>query len=169
MRMPPVILVLTDDAGLVEALSAGCRGRAQLRIAPSLERFTDLLITEGAGLLWLDYPAVGAQMPDLLARLRSQFPSLPLMLSGNGAEHRPLAEMLAADQALTFVHKPASGTRVGMLLQTALRNAAQAETAFTAADAAGVIPARNTSQRWLWLATLLLVAAGAWLAWSAAP
>ncbi|MFT3906879.1 MAG: hypothetical protein QM718_11285 [Steroidobacteraceae bacterium] len=172
VRVPPVraalptVLALSDDPALIDALAEGCRNRAQLLVAPSLERFTDQLITVGASQLWLDCAASPIPMAELVTRLRNQFPALPLLISGSSREQRELADLLRAEQAPRFIHKPASGTRLALLLETALRASAQGmeETADAARGAPTPRPSR--SLRLLLAAALLLtLLSGGWLLW----
>lgn len=164
----PKVLVLSDDSALLDALSEGCRGRARLLVAPSLERFTDQLITVGASLLWLDCAASATPMVELIERLRAQFPMQSIMISGNGSEQRALAALLAADETLRFVHKPASATRLVMLLETALREPASLDDIQALASGGKPGARRRSSVRLLIAAALLLVmASGAWLLWGA--
>ncbi len=117
----PAIVALTDDAGLLEALTLAALERAVVVTSPSVDRFVDQLVANAPQVALIDAACAPAALEDFVALLHRQFPQLLLLIAGPPPLQHQLAAPIADGTVFRFAHKPASAQRLRLFIDAALR------------------------------------------------
>ena len=117
----PTLLVLSQDACLLEATTHVGQDRANVICSPSIDRFVDQLVAESSSLVLIDSVCVPTSLPEFVTSLRENFPNLVMMVAGGGAVHQQMEHQVQDGSIFRFLHKPASARRVGFFIEAALR------------------------------------------------
>src|SRR5580704_1232032 len=120
-RPAPPLVVLSEDPVLLEAVSIASQDLIQVIVAPSSDRFIDQLVASGGELALIDSAAVFEHLADFLELVHHQFPQLQLLLAGPGNVQHQIGAHLTDGTVFRFVHKPASGQRLKLFLDAAMR------------------------------------------------
>lgn len=115
------IVALSDDALLLEALTGAADEAASVSSSPSMDRFIDQLVANGAGIALIDAACVAPSLRSFLITLREQFPQLLLLVVGSAQVQSQIAAQIADGIVFRFVHKPASSQRLRLFLDAAVR------------------------------------------------
>lgn len=115
------VVVLTSDAGLLEALRATAGSGHTLWDAPGADAAVDYLVGGRCHILIADLGSLRGDVTGLLERLQSQFPELVLMATGRREEEGMVASLLSSGRIYRFLHKPISPARASQFLNAATR------------------------------------------------
>jgi hypothetical protein len=120
IRAAPAVVALSEDAGLLEALSIALRGQAAVVTAPSADRFADQLVAMSAAVALIDAAVAPAPLTAFIADVHRQFPQLLLLLAGPASLQIQFAAQLADGTLFRFAHKPVSAQRLKLFVDAAL-------------------------------------------------
>jgi TonB family protein len=115
------VVVLTSDAGLLEALRSAAGSEHALWEAPSAEAAVDYLVGGRCDVLVADLGTLRGDVASLLERLQAQFPELIFMATGRREEESAIAPLLTTGRIYRFLHKPISPGRAFQFLNAATR------------------------------------------------
>ncbi|MGA3158955.1 MAG: hypothetical protein ABSE43_15415 [Steroidobacteraceae bacterium] len=173
----PVVVALTEELSLLEALSGAIAEGEGFTAAPTMERFADLLIVSGADLALIDCALLDSTPGEFFTRIHNQFPKLTLLAIGDSTHQQQLAPQLGDGTVLRFAHRPLSAQRLRLFLETARRHSEGAQALAGIAAGIDTISTRfelpRTAQRsfrpwWLILALGVLLVAALWWWWPSA-
>jgi hypothetical protein len=174
----PVVVALTEELSLLEALGGAISEGERFVAAPTMERFADLLIVSGADLALIDCAVLDVAPGAFFSRVHAQFPRLTLLAIGDSANQQQLAAQLADGTILRFAHRPLSAQRLRLFLETARRHSEGAQALAGLAAGIDTISTRFELPRaarrsfrpwWLIFALGLLLGAALWWWWPSAP
>jgi DNA-binding NarL/FixJ family response regulator len=179
----PAIVALSEDHALLQALTVAVIEHSPVVTSPSVDRFIDQLVANGAEVALIDAATAPSPLDDFLRALRRQFPHLLLVLAGSVQLQTELSAQIADGTVFRFAHKPASAQRLKLFVSAALNSAAlNRRRASARPPAAGEAPqqrhavaaavssgsGRASRPAWLWPVLLAATALGAlavgWLA-----
>ncbi|WP_129641670.1 TonB family protein [Peristeroidobacter agariperforans] len=115
------VVVLTSDAGLLEALRSSAGSEHALWDVPSADAAVDYLVGGRCDVLIVDLGSLHGDVTSLLERLQAQFPELIFMATGRREEESGVASLLSTGQIYRFLHKPISPGRAFQFLNAATR------------------------------------------------
>ncbi|GFE78156.1 hypothetical protein GCM10011487_01560 [Steroidobacter agaridevorans] len=115
------VVVLTSDAGLLEALRSSAGSEHALWDVPSADAAVDYLVGGRCDVLIVDLGSLHGDVTSLLERLQAQFPELIFMATGRRDEEGSIASLLSTGQIYRFLHKPISPGRAFQFLNAATR------------------------------------------------
>lgn len=115
------VVVLTSDAGLLEALRTSAGSEHALWDVPSADAAVDYLVGGRCDVLVVDLGSLHGDVNSLLERLQAQFPELIFMATGRRDEEGAVASLLSTGQIYRFLHKPISPGRAFQFLNAATR------------------------------------------------
>lgn len=115
------VVVLTSDAGLLEALRSSAGSEHALWDVPSADAAVDYLVGGRCDVLIVDLGSLHGDVTALLERLQAQFPELIFMATGRREEEGAVASLLSTGQLYRFLHKPISPGRAFQFLNAATR------------------------------------------------
>jgi cytoskeletal protein RodZ len=170
----PVVVALTEDLSLLEALGGAVSEGERFTAAPTMERFADLLIVSGADLAVIDCALLDVAPGAFFSRVHAQFPRLTLLAIGDSTQQQQLNPQLADGTILRFAHRPLSAQRLGLFLETARRHREGAQALAGLAAGIDTISTRFEPPRtprasfrpwWLILALGVLLGAALWWWW----
>jgi TonB family protein len=168
LRAPP-LLVLTQDALLLEVLKAVTDPVHEVCVAGSEVDFSATLLAHHGGVAVLDCAATAAPIAQLTERLHTQFPELVLIVAGSIDEQGRLAAQIADGSVHRFLHKPFSEQRVRLFVEAAWRRHAEALAA-PATRAAPAARRARAGRRWPVIVACAAIATPlVWLATHTAP
>src|SRR5579863_559402 len=104
----PVIIGLTDDPLLLEALSGAAASDSTVITCPTADRFIDQLVANAADIVLIDASSVSVPLTGLVATVRDQFPQSLMILAGPAHVQAQLSAQISDGTIFRFVHKPAS-------------------------------------------------------------
>jgi len=170
----PVVVALTEELSLLEALAGAISEGERFVAAPTMERFADLLIVSGADLALIDCALLDSAPGAFFSRLHTQFPRLTLLAIGDSANQQQLSAQLGDGTILRFAHRPLSAQRLRLILETARRHREGVQA--LAGLAAGIdtistrfVPPREARASfrpfWLILTLGVLLGAAVWWWW----
>ena len=122
-RVAETLLLLTQDASLVEALS-GVVPSGGLAIVRDEIALASELMSGQAGVVFIDAGTGAAQAAltaQLTQRLHGQLPDVVFVVAGDGAAQNELAALITDGTVYRFVHKPVSAQRVKLFVDAAWR------------------------------------------------
>jgi hypothetical protein len=161
VRAEPLVVVLSVDLALLQSMDEARFAGHFIGVA-SLERFVDQLVSGSVAVAVVDCSLVPEPTGEFMVRLRDQFPSLALIAAGDGTDQSSISGLIADGTVCRFVHKPASGQRMGLFIEAGLRRHAVLLREQPAPAPAMPVPAARSPQRSLFTgllaATLLGVA-----------
>jgi hypothetical protein len=172
----PVVVALTEELSLLEALGGAISEGEGFMAAPTMERFADLLIVSGADLALIDCALLDATPGEFFNRIHVQFPKLTLLAIGDSANQQQLAPQLGDGTILRFAHRPLSAQRLRLFIETARRHSEGAQALAGIAASLDTITTRFDPPRaartpfrawWVILAVGVLLAAALWRWWPA--
>jgi TonB family protein len=115
------VVVLTSDAGLLEALRSSAGSEHALWDVPSADAAVDYLVGGRCDVLIVDLGSFHGEVNSLLERLQAQFPELIFMATGRREDEGAVASLLSTGQLYRFLHKPISPGRAFQFLNAATR------------------------------------------------
>lgn len=115
------VVVLSSDAGLLEALRSSAGSEHALWDVPSADAAVDYLVGGRCDVLVVDLGSLHGDVTALLERLQAQFPELIFMATGRRDEEGAIASLLSTGQIYRFLHKPISPGRAFQFLNAATR------------------------------------------------
>ena len=132
--MREVILVIEDEAGIIDFLERGLAGQGfEVRAATDGLSGTEMATGEHIDLVVLDMMLPGRSGPEVLAELRERKPSLPvIVLTARGEVDDRVAGLDSG--AVDYLTKPFSLKELAARIRAQLRVAAQTATALSAGD-----------------------------------
>ena len=119
-RASLAIVALSEDALLLEALTAAAIDQASVVTSPSADRFADQLVANAAAVALIDAAVAPAPLDEFIANVHRQFPQLLLLLAGPALLQNQFAAQLADGTIFRFAHKPASAQRLKLFVDAAL-------------------------------------------------
>jgi len=119
-RASPVIVALSEDPNLLEALTLAAIDQAAVVTSPSADRFADQLVANAAAVALIDAAAAPAPLDAFIATVHQQFPQLLLLLAGPASLQNQFAAQIADGTLFRFAHKPASAQRLKLFVDAAL-------------------------------------------------
>jgi hypothetical protein len=173
-----VVVALTEELSLLEALAGAISEGERFVAAPTMERFADLLIVSGADMALIDCALLDSAPAAFFSRVHTQFPKLTLLAIGDSASQQQLAAPLGDGTILRFAHRPLSAQRLRLILETARRHREGVQALAGLAAGIDTISTRFEPPRaarasfrpwWLILALGLLLGAAVWWWWPHAP
>ena len=115
------VVVLTSDAGLLEALRSAAGSEHALWDVPSADAAVDYLVGGRCDVLIVDLGSLHGDVSSLLERLQVQFPELIFMAIGRREDQGSIAALLSTGRIYRFLHKPISPGRAFQFLNAATR------------------------------------------------
>jgi TonB family protein len=115
------VVVLSSDAGLLEALRSSAGSEHALWNVPSADAAIDYLVGGRCDVLILDLGSLHGDVAALLERLQAQFPELIFMAIGRREDEGAVASLLSTGRIYRFLHKPISPGRAFQFLNAATR------------------------------------------------
>jgi TonB family protein len=115
------VIVLTEDAALLDSLQEAAGPNHQFFAAASSATAVDLLLGGHCGILVIDVSVVPGNVVELIDKLQSQFPELVLLATGRRQEQNAVAGLVAKGLVYRFLHKPVSPARAELFLSAATR------------------------------------------------
>jgi hypothetical protein len=120
VRAEPLVVVLSVDLTLLQSMDEARFAGHFIGVA-SLERFVDQLVSGSVAVAIVDCALVPEPAGEFMLRLRDQFPCLALIAAGDGIDQSCISGLIADGTVCRFLHKPASGQRLGLFIEAALR------------------------------------------------
>jgi TonB family protein len=160
------LLVLTQDAELLEVLRKVSDPANELCSADSEIDFSAQLLKHHAGIAVLDCAAIASPVEQLTQRLVAQFPDLVLIVSGGIEEQTVLSAQIADGSVHRFLHKPVSEQRVRLFVEAARRRHAEVHALPGPLRRSSPTPASRRGSPW-WGALLAFSVLAVPLAWIA--
>jgi len=164
----PVIVALSEDPSLLQALTLAVIEQVSVVTSPSVDRFVDQLVANASEVALIDAATAPSPLAEFILTIRRQFPQLVLVLAGSAQLQTELAGQIADGTIFRFVHKPASAQRLKLFMDAALRRGAIATRQTAAPDArhspdAAEFRSSTTTTRphWLWPLLWCLTTLGA--------
>jgi len=114
------LVVLTQDAALLESLHAVASSRPIAVVATEADLAVQLLSNHGAVVL-IDAAAAAIPVAELTERLKTQFPDLVLVVAGGAQDQAALTAQIGHGRVYRFLHKPLSQQRVKLFVDAAWR------------------------------------------------
>jgi hypothetical protein len=175
MSVSPAVVALSENHGLLQAITQAVIERVAVVTCPSADRFVDQLVANGADLAIIDAEYAPEPLDVFLLALRRQFPRLQLILVGAPSLKVQLETQIADGTVFRFAPAPASAERLRTLLYAAVRqwDAALGEGAGLGGSRhlpkyGPVAKPREPQPAWVWPAVLAITAmtaaAAGWLA-----
>jgi hypothetical protein len=175
VSVSPAVVALSQNHGLLQAVTQAVIERVAVVTCPSADRFVDQLVANGADLAIIDAEFAPEPLDVFLLALRRQFPQLQLILVGPPPLREQLSAQIANGTVFRFAPAPASAERLRTLLYAAVRqrDAALAELAGLgeaphSSKHSPVSKPRQPRPAWIWPAllavTAMTAAAAGWLA-----
>ncbi|HEV7713990.1 MAG TPA: TonB family protein [Steroidobacteraceae bacterium] len=118
--VPESLVVLTHDVELLQTLRAVATEHQISTVGAEADLAAHLL-EDHAGVAVLDTSAVTSPIAQLAERLKSQFPDLVLVVTGNLNDQNVLAAQITKGIVYRFLHKPVSEQRVRLFVNAAWR------------------------------------------------
>lgn len=115
------VVVLTSDAGLLEALRSSAGSEHALWDVPSADAAVDYLVGGRCDVLIADLGSLRGDVASLLERLQVQFPELIFMAIGRREDEGTVASLLSTGRIYRYLHKPISPGRAFQFLNAATR------------------------------------------------
>lgn len=112
--------MLSEDLALLQSMDEAQFAGHFIGVT-SLERFVDQLVSGNVAVAVVDCSLVPEPAGEFMLRLRDQFPVLALIAAGDSTEQSCISGLIADGTVCRFVHKPASGQRLGLFLEAGLR------------------------------------------------
>lgn len=159
-QAPETLVALTTDAALIEALEA-VAGEHRLEILRTEAELASHLMTTRASAAILDC-AAATRAPELVARLKAQFPDLVLIAAGEAADQAALVAQITDGTVYRFLHKPVSPQRVRQFVEAALKRHHAAPAAEVAVTVPPDSPRKSIGVAAAGAAFAMLAAAGLW-------
>jgi hypothetical protein len=156
VRAEPLVVVLSVDLALLQSMDEARFAGHFIGVA-SLERFVDQLVSGSVAVAVVDCSLVPEPTGQFMLRLRDQFPCLALIAAGDSTDQSSISGLIADGTVCRFVHKPASGQRLGLFIEAGLRRHAVLLREQPAPAPASPVPAARSPRRSLF--TGLLAAA----------
>ena len=145
---PPAanVIVLADDATLLEMIKHSLEGRQNVWRANSALHAADLLLASQFAILFIDAALTRHETPALVDSLHGQFPDFAIVVTGRRDDEIELAERISTGAVFRFLHKPVSAERVRHFIDAAVRRSGEqlARTTSPASDRPSA-PARALS------------------------
>ncbi len=141
-----IIIGLTDDPLLLEALSGAAAADSTVITCPTADRFIDQLVANAADIVLIDASSVSVPLTGLVATVREQFPQSLMILAGPAHVQAQLSAQISDGTIFRFVHKPASSQRLRLFLDAALRQQREEgskQAPATVVAAASAVPAQR--------------------------
>jgi len=152
----PVIVALSEDPSLLQALTLAVIEQVSVVTSPSVDRFVDQLVANASEVALIDAATAPSPLAEFILTIRRQFPQLVLVLAGSAQLQTELAG------------QPASAQRLKLFMDAALRRGAIATRQTAAPDArhspdAAEFRSSTTTTRphWLWPLLWCLTTLGA--------
>jgi len=117
------VVVLADDATLIELLRHAIGSRQRVWRADDAMHAADLLVAAQTGVLFMDMAVTGSETPQLVDRLHDQFPELPIVVAGRRDDELTIGPHISSGAVYRFLHKPVSAERARTFLDAAARRA----------------------------------------------
>lgn len=117
------VVVLAHDPTLLEILKHALDRRQRVWRADDAPHAADLLIAAQSGVLFVDVAVTGAATAELVERLSTQFPDLPIVVAGRRDDELALGPHISSGAIYRFLHKPVSAERVRNFIDGAARRA----------------------------------------------
>lgn len=168
---PESMVVLTDDADLLQTLSAIAPEDQIFRVGVEAD-LAGYLLENHAGVAIIDTASVTSPIAELAVRLKSQFPDLVLVVAGNLDDQAALAALVTSGTVYRFLHKPVSEQRVRLFVNAAWRRHGVEHAEIVESTATNLrrpvwVPVRRPSRKTLWMgatvAGVLVIASAIWL------
>lgn len=115
------VVVLTSDAGLLDALRSSAGSEHALWDVPSADAAVDYLVGGRCDVLIVDLGSLRGDVNSLLERLQVQFPELIFMAIGRREDEGIVASLLSTGRIYRYLHKPISPGRAFQFLNAATR------------------------------------------------
>jgi TonB family protein len=160
------MLVLTQDAQLLDAIRKVSEPAHEMSCAGSEIDFSALLLKHHAGVAVLDSAALASPIAQLTQRLVAQFPDLVLVVAGGIEEQTLLAAQIADGSVHRFLHKPVSEQRVRLFVEAAWRRHAEVRPQPAPPQRSSTPPGSRRGGMW-WGAALALAALAVPVVWIA--
>jgi len=123
-RSPAVnVVVLAHDQTLLEILKHALDRRQRVWRADDALHAAELLVAAQSGVLFLDVAVTGTGTAELVERLSTQFPDLPIVVAGRRDDELSLGPHISSGAIFRFLHKPVSAERVRNFIDAAARRA----------------------------------------------
>jgi TonB family protein len=117
------VVVLANDATLLEVLKHALDRRQRVWRADDALHAADLLVAAQSGVLFVDVAVTGSETPQLVDSLHAQFPDLPIVVAGRRDDEVALGQHISSGAVFRFLHKPVSSERVRNFIDAAARRA----------------------------------------------
>lgn len=117
------VVVLAHDPALLELLKHALDRRQRVWRADDAPHAADLLVAAQSGVLFLDAAVTGTGTAELVERLSTQFPDLPIVVTGRRDDELSLGPHISSGAIYRFLHKPVSAERVRNFVDGAARRA----------------------------------------------
>ena len=121
------VIVLAEDVTLLELLKHALEGRQRVWRADNALHAADLLVAADSGILFLDAALLTHETPELVDKLHSQFPDVPIVVTGRRDDEAELGQRISSGVVFRFLHKPVSAERVRNFIDGAARRASGAD------------------------------------------
>jgi TonB family protein len=115
------VVVLAKDAALLDMLTQAVEGRRHIWRADDVVHAADLLLAAPYAVLLLDAALAGRRTAELVERVCSQFPDLPIIVSGRLDDEVELGPLISNGIIFRFLHKPVSVERTRNFIEAAVR------------------------------------------------
>jgi TonB family protein len=115
------VVVVTADAGLLDALRSSAGSEHALWDVPSADAAVDYLVGGRCDVLIADLASLHGDVASLLERLQVQFPELIFMAIGRREDEGTVASLLSTGRIYRYLHKPISPGRAFQFLNAATR------------------------------------------------
>jgi TonB family protein len=119
-RASLVIVALSQDPLLLDALTLAAIDQAAVVSSPSADRFADQLVANAAAVALIDAAAAPTPLDAFIATVHQQFPQLLLLLAGPASLQNQFTAQIADGSIFRFAHKPASAQRLKLFVDAAL-------------------------------------------------
>lgn len=115
------VVVLAKDVALLDMLAQAVEGRRHIWRADDVVHAADLLLAAPYAVLLLDAALAGRRTAELVERVCSQFPDLPIIVSGRLDDEVGLGPLISNGTIFRFLHKPVSVERTRNFIEAAVR------------------------------------------------